>query len=86
MQLLVLTVDVEHVVLGGGVAAVGEPLREVVAGVLEDRMTGSRFLAASAPAGRLLLAPAGGRVAPVGAALLAAGAGVSAGPQRVLTP
>ncbi|WP_336922244.1 ROK family protein [Aquipuribacter sp. SD81] len=69
-QTLVLTVDVAHVVLGGGVAALGEPLRAGVSAVLARRAAGSPFLAALDLPGRIRLAP-DGRVAPVGAALAA---------------
>lgn len=73
VQLLVLTVDVDVVVLGGGVADVGEPLRSAVHDALVRRGATSPFLASLDLPSRLRLAPAGVPVAAVGAALLAPG-------------
>jgi predicted NBD/HSP70 family sugar kinase len=70
---LVLTCDVEHVVLGGGVAEVGTPLLEAVAAHLRRQGRGSPFLRSLDMAGRLRIVPAGVPVAPIGAALTVRG-------------
>ena len=44
-----LTVNVECVVLGGGVAQLGEPLRDVVADALREQAAASPFLAVAEP-------------------------------------
>jgi glucokinase len=66
---VVLGCDVEHVVLGGGVAEVGAPLLTLVRDALERQTRGSAFLRRLRMADRLVLAPTGALVAPVGAAL-----------------
>jgi predicted NBD/HSP70 family sugar kinase len=71
VRMLALTVDVDLVILGGGVAEVGEPLRAAVADQLRGQAVGSAFLRGLDLAGRLRLAPAGTPVAAIGAALLA---------------
>ncbi len=70
VRLLCLTVDVEAVVLGGGVAGVGEPLLTAVAGALDEQAKGSPFLSSLRLSTRLRIVPAGDPVAAVGAALL----------------
>lgn len=79
VQLLVLTADVEHVVLGGGVSAVGRPLLDAVSAAVGRRSGESEFLATLQVADRLRLAPDGSLVAPVGAALAAGAALAEAG-------
>jgi glucokinase len=71
VQLLVLTVDVEVVVLGGGVSEVGEQLRIAVADGLLQRSRTSPFLASLDLPSRIVLAPRGRPIAALGAALLA---------------
>ncbi len=66
---VVLGCDVEHVVLGGGVAEIGAPLLQLVAAALERQALPSAFLRRLRMADRLVLAPSGALVAPVGAAL-----------------
>ncbi|WP_307844841.1 ROK family protein [Actinotalea solisilvae] len=66
---VVLGCDVEHVVLGGGVAEVGAPLLVLVTEALERQAGTSGFLRRLRMADRLVLAPHGALVAPVGAAL-----------------
>lgn len=66
---VVLGCDVEHVVLGGGVAEIGAPLLALVAEALERQAGTSGFLRRLRMADRLVLAPHGALVAPVGAAL-----------------
>jgi glucokinase len=83
VRLLVLTVDVEVVVLGGGVAEVGEPLRAAVAGALRRQADGSPFLASLDLPARISLVPTGQPVAAIGAALLAPGDVVDPVPDSV---
>ncbi|GAB6897751.1 ROK family protein [Kineosporia succinea] len=70
-RMLALTVDVDLVVLGGGVAEVGEPLRQAVAGALDRQAAGSEFLRGLALSSRLSVVPGEEPVAAIGAALLA---------------
>jgi predicted NBD/HSP70 family sugar kinase len=70
VRLLILTVDVDVVVLGGGVAEVGEPLRAAVVAALADQAERSPFLHALDLPSRVRIVPAGLPVAAVGAALL----------------
>jgi glucokinase len=73
VQLLVLTVDVDVVVLGGGVSEVGEQLRLAVANGLSQRARTSPFLASLDLPSRVRLGPTGRPIAALGAALLAPG-------------
>ncbi|ROQ37484.1 putative NBD/HSP70 family sugar kinase [Frondihabitans sp. PhB188] len=70
VRLLVLTVDVERVVIGGGVSHVGAPLLSAVRLVLEEWAAASTFLASLALPDRISLLPEGLPVAAVGAAML----------------
>jgi glucokinase len=70
IRVLCLTVDVESVVLGGGVAQVGEPLLWAVRAELEAQAEGSAFLSSLALGDRVLMVPVGYPAAAVGAALL----------------
>jgi len=70
VRVMCLGVDPDVVMLGGGVAHVGEPLREAVADVLRDQARDSAFLASLDLAGRLRIVPADHPVAAIGAALL----------------
>ncbi|MBL0885078.1 ROK family protein [Myceligenerans indicum] len=70
VRLLALTVDVRHVVLGGGVAQLGRPLLDVVRESLREQAQASPFLASLGLAGRVTLAPPDVPVAAVGAAVL----------------
>lgn len=70
VRLLVLTVDVHHVVLGGGVALLGEPLLDVVREALREQARTSSFLASLGLPERVKLAPVDVPVAAVGAAVL----------------
>jgi glucokinase len=72
VRALGLTIDPERIVLGGGVAEVGEPLREHVVRQLRSLGTGSPFLASLGLADRLSMVPLHYPVAAVGAALVAA--------------
>jgi predicted NBD/HSP70 family sugar kinase len=71
VRMLALTVDVDLVVLGGGVAEVGEPLRQAVADALDRQAVGSPFLQGLALSTRLSIVPLDQPVAAIGAALLA---------------
>lgn len=73
VRLLVLTCDVEHVVLGGGVAEVGTPLLDAVVRSVHRQAAGSAFLRSFDIADRLQVVPADVPVAPIGAALLVRG-------------
>lgn len=70
VRVLSLGVDPASIVLGGGVAQVGEPLRLAVQQALRDQAEGSPFLASIDLAGRVRVVPADYPVAAVGAALL----------------
>jgi predicted NBD/HSP70 family sugar kinase len=70
VRVLVLTVDVDDVVIGGGITSLGAPLLEAIREVLTAWSAQSDFLASLELPSRVVLAPAG-PVASVGAALLA---------------
>ena len=70
IRVLSLAVDPRTIVLGGGVAQLGDPLRVAVAAALLDQAASSPFLASLDLAGRLRVVPADYPVAAVGAALL----------------
>jgi glucokinase len=70
VRILQLTVDVRHVVLGGGVSALGEPLLVAVRAALEAQACTSPFLSSLRLADRVSLAPGDVPVAAVGAALV----------------
>ena len=70
IRVLCLAVDPRTVVLGGGVAQLGEQLRVAVGAALDDQARTSPFLASLDLAGRLRVVPSDYPVAAVGAALL----------------
>ncbi len=70
IRMLVLTTDVHHVVLGGGVSGLGAPLLHAVVRALDEQAAGSDFLASLRIGERVRLAPLGVPVAAIGAALL----------------
>lgn len=72
VRVLVLTVDVEFVVIGGGIASLGTALLDGVRAVLARRATESPFLASLELADRVRLVPAGFPSAAVGAAFAGA--------------
>jgi predicted NBD/HSP70 family sugar kinase len=74
VRVLVLAVDVDMVVIGGGLASLGAPLLEGVKSVLAERARESSFLASLDLADRVRLLPTGFPSAAVGAAFV----GVSA--------
>jgi len=73
VRILVLTCDVDHVVLGGGVSGVGEPLLDAVRVELARETAVSPFLASLRLAERVHLAPRDVPVGAVGAALVGRG-------------
>lgn len=70
VRMLALTVDVETVIIGGGLSRLGERLSRPVACVLDQWAQTSAFLASLELPGRLMMLPADVPVAAVGAALL----------------
>ena len=70
IRVLSLAVDPASIVLGGGVAQLGEPLRAAVAQALLEQAASSPFLASLDLAGRLRVVPSDYPVAAVGAAFL----------------
>jgi glucokinase len=70
VRLLVLTTDVRHVVLGGGVAQLGTELLDAVQDALREQAKVSSFLGSLKLAERVRLAPTDVPVAAVGAAVL----------------
>jgi glucokinase len=72
VRLLVLTVDVDSVVIGGGISSLGDPLLSRVREVLTGWAAASPFLASLDLADRVRLLPPGFPAAAVGAALVGA--------------
>jgi predicted NBD/HSP70 family sugar kinase len=70
VRILVLTVDVEVVVVGGGLSHLGDPLLEQIRGVLEGWAADSPFLASLGLPDRVRFVPDDFPVAAVGAALV----------------
>lgn len=70
VRVLVLAIDIDTVVLGGGISSLGERLRASVGGVLDDWAEESPFLASLELSSRVRLAPADYPSAAVGAALV----------------
>ncbi len=70
IRILVLTVDVESVLIGGGLSHVGAPLLQAVQKTLRSWAERSTFLASLDLPGRIALLPEGLTVAAVGAAML----------------
>lgn len=71
VRVLVLTCDVDVVVLGGGVSKVGAPLLTAVVATLERQASSSPFLESVGLAQRVRLAPADVPAGALGAALVA---------------
>jgi glucokinase len=70
IRMLGLAVDPAAIIIGGGVAHVGEPLQAAVTAALRDQAAASPFLAALDLAGRVSLLPGRLPVAAIGAALI----------------
>ncbi|WP_246854479.1 ROK family protein [Naasia sp. SYSU D00057] len=75
VRLLVLTVDVDRVVIGGGISSLGDPLLGGVRDTLDGWAAASPFLASLGLRERVELVPAGFPAAAVGAALVGAATG-----------
>ncbi|MGY4645830.1 ROK family protein [Cellulomonas sp. URHB0016] len=73
VRILVLTCDVGHVVIGGGVSSLGEQLLTVVRAELETEAAVSPFLRSMGLAQRVSLAPRGVPVGALGAAVVGRG-------------
>ncbi len=69
VRVLVLGVDVESVVIGGGISSLGEPLLTGVRAALDGWSASSPFLASLRLSERARLVPAGASVSAIGAAL-----------------
>jgi predicted NBD/HSP70 family sugar kinase len=74
VRLLVLTVDVDDVVIGGGLSSLGDVLLAEVRGVLRRWAADSEFLASLQLPERVALVPNGSNAAAIGAALVGASA------------
>lgn len=72
VRILVLTADVDRVVVGGGVSDLGDRLLVALRGALDALAATSRFLASQDLPPRVQLVPRGVPVAAVGAALVGA--------------
>jgi predicted NBD/HSP70 family sugar kinase len=70
VRLLVLTVDVDDVVIGGGLSSLGDVLLSEVRGVLRGWADSSEFLASLDLPHRVTLVPNGSNAAAIGAALV----------------
>ena len=70
VRVLVLSVDVETVVIGGGISSLGDPLLTGVQAVLDGWSATSPFVASLGLADRVRLVPPGVSVSAVGAAFL----------------
>ncbi|MET4157354.1 ROK family protein [Agromyces sp. PvR057] len=70
VRLLALTTDVDDIVIGGGLASLGEPLLLGIRRILNEWAGGSPFLASTDLAGRVQVIPLGFPAAAVGAALV----------------
>lgn len=79
VRILVLTVDVDAVVIGGGLSSLGDRLLGQVRARLDADARTSPFLASLALAERVLLVPAGSPVGAVGAALVGRPAAAAVG-------
>lgn len=77
VRLLVLTCDVETVVLGGGVTDLGERLLASVTAALQDAADTAPFLAALDLPQRVRIIPTGSDVAALGAAIVGASSSVA---------
>lgn len=69
-RVLILTLDVEHVMLGGGLTGMGDALVDGVRGVIRDWERDSTFLASLEIGTRLSLVPGDQPVAAIGSAML----------------
>jgi glucokinase len=72
VRVLVLSVDVETVVIGGGISSLGDPLLAGVRGALDGWSASSPFLASLRLSERVRLVPSGSSISAVGAAFVGA--------------
>ena len=86
VRILVLTVDVDAVVIGGGLSSLGAPLLGGVRARLTADARTSPFLASLDLGERILLVPDGVDVAAVGAALVGAAGSAAGSPQPEAVP
>lgn len=70
LRILALTVDVETIVIGGGVSRLGDRLILPVMARIRDWETDSRFIASLRLSSRIMCAPHGAHLASIGAALI----------------
>lgn len=70
VRILVLSVDVQTVVIGGGISSLGDPLLAGIRGVLDGWSLSSPFLASLRLSERVRLVPPGTPVSAVGAAFV----------------
>lgn len=70
VRILVLTMDVDLVVIGGGISNLGQRLLDALREALDAQASTSRFLASQALSPRVRLVPRGVPVAAVGAAFI----------------
>ncbi|MET4703487.1 ROK family protein [Frigoribacterium sp. UYMn621] len=85
VRILVLSVDVETVVIGGGISSLGDPLLAGIRTALDGWSEHSPFIASLRLAERVRLVPAGTLVSAVGAAFVGA-ASNGAGPRPTGLP
>jgi beta-N-acetylhexosaminidase len=69
VRILILSVDVDQVVIGGGVSSLGDPLLDRIRGVLDSWAQTSPFIASLELSSRVDLVPPASPVAAIGAAL-----------------
>jgi glucokinase len=86
VRLLALTTDVDDIVIGGGLAALGDRLLEGTRGVLADWAAGSAFLASLDLPRRVQVIPRGFPAAAVGAALVGEELGAPGAPGGLGAP
>ncbi|WP_084104987.1 ROK family protein [Demequina sp. NBRC 110056] len=72
VRVLVLTLDLDHVILGGGLTGIGAELTDGARAVIDDWEAASPFLASLRMGDRISIAPAEQPVAAIGAAMLEA--------------
>ncbi len=72
VRILVLSVDVQTVVIGGGISSLGDPLLVGIRGALDGWSHASQFLASLRLSERVRLVPPGTPVSAVGAAFVGA--------------
>jgi predicted NBD/HSP70 family sugar kinase len=69
VRILILSIDVDRVVIGGGISSLGAPLIDRIRAVLDSWGRSSPFIASLEFSSRVDLVPPGSSVAAIGAAL-----------------